>query len=983
MNKTYAQTPSPVSKNFDFSAASVLDSSSQGESLQRHADLANGAAQCASLPPRPNNTGMPDDLKSGIESLSGFSMDDVRVHYNSSKPATVQALAYTQGTDIHVAPGQEKCLPHEAWHVAQQMAGRVSPTTNVNGMPVNDNAALEHEADVMGEKAVQCKNDLCTAFANNSFHPKTSNVKQFVVQRDEDGSVFDVGKILAFLTEKFGDKCKREDAERVQTLFEDIRQVDLQFLATTALAYAEDDPSYETTQKADQSTGSVESVDEKEESELENQNFKKMVEAKIVYLEQMKGKVKEAQTRLFCEFDLALGNRERFAVKKKLDNNDRYYSELCFQVDLLKKALNSTEMEPTGTLFNQNVLLTSGVDVDCYMSIVGPGYGSYKDIVQDESGLVASGKQLQIGIASPVRQFSWYLKYLIDDAATANNSPLIRTFKMPRKSFELWQENAISEKMRKKDDLNPMNEDFKVWNQFGLPLLSPLLKESWFVGSSLTTVVDKNVVPTDHPLLNKGGSVLSLDDFKEKIGFGRWKNGKFVPSDVHLLDKSHTAFFNIAGKKADLYTAKMLKTLYDDYSRLMLYMELKFGSAMYLEKMKKLGIEKNADDADSDKRIKDLIIFNNCIPSDYIDKDGLVESEREFGVESLLNTDTDNGRLIQITLGELNGISDKQITALEHNFGIMNELYELRKIDSIKDIVKNPLTVDCLKEILKYFDKTKNEKIRAVALCFKILRILEHTKKQISEGGENSCVDLSFVRDQVKTSNAKYLLDKQLLEKIKYKVDLQISLSKSSTESEIEKIRKKLSAVNSDIAAIRSALKLVLGEKIGIEIKANRFLLNAVEESVFANRTKGRFFDQLNPKVDVVGDNRIPYDKFASFHRYVPDGTGTVVSKPFIGGASGTTRDISKFLLGKNRFTNEKDYYKFHLLNASFMSTYGYHSFVEVFYRAAIEWLKFKADDAADDTAISKKIIEFVMSLPKDEGKKVDFKEYISRIIGK
>ena len=104
-----------------------------------------------------NETGMPDNLKAGIESLSGFSMDDVRVHYNSSKPATVQALAYTQGTDIHVAPGQEKHLPHEAWHVAQQMAGRVSPTTNINGMPVNDNAGLEHEADVMGERAIQCK----------------------------------------------------------------------------------------------------------------------------------------------------------------------------------------------------------------------------------------------------------------------------------------------------------------------------------------------------------------------------------------------------------------------------------------------------------------------------------------------------------------------------------------------------------------------------------------------------------------------------------------------------------------------------------------------------------------------------------------------------------------------------------------------------------------------------------------------------------
>lgn len=100
-----------------------------------------------------NETGMPDNLKSGIEELSGFSMDDVRVHYNSDKPATVQALAYTQGTDIHVAPGQEQHLPHEAWHVAQQMAGRVEPTTEVGGLPVNDNADLEREADVMGARA--------------------------------------------------------------------------------------------------------------------------------------------------------------------------------------------------------------------------------------------------------------------------------------------------------------------------------------------------------------------------------------------------------------------------------------------------------------------------------------------------------------------------------------------------------------------------------------------------------------------------------------------------------------------------------------------------------------------------------------------------------------------------------------------------------------------------------------------------------------
>ena len=105
-----------------------------------------------------NKTGLPENLKSGVENLSGFSMDDVKVHYNSSHPAQLNALAYAQGTDIHVAPGQEKHLPHEAWHVAQQKQGRVQPTMQMKaGVAVNDDPGLENEADVMGAKAVQMK----------------------------------------------------------------------------------------------------------------------------------------------------------------------------------------------------------------------------------------------------------------------------------------------------------------------------------------------------------------------------------------------------------------------------------------------------------------------------------------------------------------------------------------------------------------------------------------------------------------------------------------------------------------------------------------------------------------------------------------------------------------------------------------------------------------------------------------------------------
>lgn len=100
-----------------------------------------------------NATGMPAGLKSGLESLSGFDLSPVKVHYNSPKPAQVAALAYTEGTDIHLGRGQERHLPHEGWHVVQQMQGRVRPTVQYKKTPINDDAGLEREADVMGERA--------------------------------------------------------------------------------------------------------------------------------------------------------------------------------------------------------------------------------------------------------------------------------------------------------------------------------------------------------------------------------------------------------------------------------------------------------------------------------------------------------------------------------------------------------------------------------------------------------------------------------------------------------------------------------------------------------------------------------------------------------------------------------------------------------------------------------------------------------------
>lgn len=141
--------------------------------MQQKAATGTGTPQAA-----PNHTGLPDGLKAGIESLSGHSMNDVKVHYNSSQPAQLQAHAFAQGTQIHVAPGQERHLPHEAWHVVQQKQGRVKPTRQLMGkVPVNDDAGLEKEADRMGAKALTVQR----SFAHTL--PQTAHSAAPVVQR--------------------------------------------------------------------------------------------------------------------------------------------------------------------------------------------------------------------------------------------------------------------------------------------------------------------------------------------------------------------------------------------------------------------------------------------------------------------------------------------------------------------------------------------------------------------------------------------------------------------------------------------------------------------------------------------------------------------------------------------------------------------------------------------------------------------------------
>ncbi|MEO0473933.1 MAG: DUF4157 domain-containing protein [Bacteroidota bacterium] len=107
--------------------------------------------------------GMPPQVQTKMESALDADFSDVKIHANSAKAPEVGALAYTQGSDIHFAPGQfkpqtsagQQLLGHELTHVVQQREGRVQPTTEIGGMPVNDDPSLEKEADDKGNQAAR------------------------------------------------------------------------------------------------------------------------------------------------------------------------------------------------------------------------------------------------------------------------------------------------------------------------------------------------------------------------------------------------------------------------------------------------------------------------------------------------------------------------------------------------------------------------------------------------------------------------------------------------------------------------------------------------------------------------------------------------------------------------------------------------------------------------------------------------------------
>ena len=177
----------------------VADNNAQGSQVAQLKSIADNHSSQNQQPvqKKENNTGLPDNLKTGMENLSGMSLDDVKVHRNSDKPAQLQAHAYAQGADIHLGSGQEKHLPHELGHVVQQKEGRVKPTLQMKSkVNINDDAGLEKEADVMGAKAMQLKSINPTPL--NSSHSTSHTIqrgidKEAIIKEDADKAAEDPG----------------------------------------------------------------------------------------------------------------------------------------------------------------------------------------------------------------------------------------------------------------------------------------------------------------------------------------------------------------------------------------------------------------------------------------------------------------------------------------------------------------------------------------------------------------------------------------------------------------------------------------------------------------------------------------------------------------------------------------------------------------------------------------------------------------------
>lgn len=124
---------------------------------------------------------LPPPVLRKMESFFQSDFSDVRIHVGG-EAASIGAIAFTLGTDIHFAPGfydphstrGQELLGHELTHVVQQRDGRVANPLG-DGIAVVQDFELEAEADRMG-KAVATGQSILRAISRPTFGPPARDV---------------------------------------------------------------------------------------------------------------------------------------------------------------------------------------------------------------------------------------------------------------------------------------------------------------------------------------------------------------------------------------------------------------------------------------------------------------------------------------------------------------------------------------------------------------------------------------------------------------------------------------------------------------------------------------------------------------------------------------------------------------------------------------------------------------------------------------
>ena len=126
---------------------------------------------------------LPDKVQAKMENSFGQDFSSVSVHKESSSAQDIHAKAYTQGNEVHFAPGEynpesqsgQELIGHELTHVVQQREGKVGAgDVHGKGLEINQDAGLENEADELGKLASQGKNAQVQGLGNG-------------IQRKEEG----------------------------------------------------------------------------------------------------------------------------------------------------------------------------------------------------------------------------------------------------------------------------------------------------------------------------------------------------------------------------------------------------------------------------------------------------------------------------------------------------------------------------------------------------------------------------------------------------------------------------------------------------------------------------------------------------------------------------------------------------------------------------------------------------------------------------